>query len=41
MASFCVEKFGVERIVGLSDSELDARVQEFVNLVQFQIPLEA
>ena len=41
MASFCVEKFGVERIVGLSDSELDSRVQEFVNLVQFQIPLEA
>ncbi len=39
MASFCVEKFGVERIVDLSSSELDNRVQDFVNLVQFEISL--
>jgi sugar/nucleoside kinase (ribokinase family) len=39
MASFCVEKFGVERIVDLSDAELESRVQEFVNLVQFEISL--
>jgi sugar/nucleoside kinase (ribokinase family) len=40
MASFCVEKFGVERLVNLSRKELDSRVQDFVELVQFEIPLE-
>jgi sugar/nucleoside kinase (ribokinase family) len=40
MASFCVEKFGVERLVNLSRNELDARVQDFVELVQFEIPME-
>jgi sugar/nucleoside kinase (ribokinase family) len=40
MASFCVEKFGVERIVKLSKKELDNRVQEFVDLVQFEITLD-
>jgi sugar/nucleoside kinase (ribokinase family) len=39
MASFCVEKFGVERIVDLQKDELEARVNEFVNLVQFEISL--
>jgi len=39
MASFCVEKFGLERIVGLSEDEIDERIQEFVNLVQFEITL--
>lgn len=37
MASFCVEKFGVERIVDLNPAELDGRIQQFVNLVQFEI----
>ena len=39
MASFCVEKFGLERIVELSEEEVDDRVQQFVNLVQFDITL--
>jgi sugar/nucleoside kinase (ribokinase family) len=39
MASFTVEKFGVERLVGLSQQEVDDRVQEFVDLVQFDISL--
>jgi sugar/nucleoside kinase (ribokinase family) len=39
MASFCVEKFGVERLVDLSVPEMEARVQQFVNLVQFEISL--
>lgn len=39
MASFCVEKFGVERIVGLTDDEVESRIQEFVRLVQFEIAL--
>ncbi len=39
MASFCVEKFGTERLVNLDKEELDNRVQEFINLVQFDIAL--
>lgn len=39
MASFCVEKFGVERIVGLSDKEVEDRIQQFIDLVQFEISL--
>ncbi len=39
MASFCVEKFGTERIMNLEQDEVDARVQEFVDLVQFDITL--
>ncbi|MCE6989130.1 PfkB family carbohydrate kinase [Dyadobacter sp. CY323] len=37
MASFCVEKFGTERLVNLSQQEINARVQEFVNLSSFEI----
>ncbi|MDF7819017.1 PfkB family carbohydrate kinase [Runella sp. MFBS21] len=37
MASFCVEKFGADRIVGLTQEEITARVQEFVSLANFQI----
>jgi len=39
MASFCVEKFGTERIMNLNQDEVDQRVQEFVDLVQFDITL--
>lgn len=39
MASFTVEKFGVERLVGLSQQQVDERVQEFIDLVQFDISL--
>lgn len=39
MASFCVEKFGTERLQHLSKAELESRVQEFVELVQFEIAL--
>lgn len=39
MASFTVEKFGTERLIGLSQDELDERVQEFIDLVQFDIDL--
>lgn len=39
MASFTVEKFGTERLIGLSQDDVDARVQEFVDLVQFDISL--
>ncbi|HYG38728.1 MAG TPA: PfkB family carbohydrate kinase [Cytophagales bacterium] len=39
MASFCVEKFGPERIINLTQKQVDDRVQEFVELVQFEISL--
>jgi sugar/nucleoside kinase (ribokinase family) len=37
LASFCVEKFGTEKIKNLSQTEVAARVQEFVNLSSFTI----
>ncbi len=37
MASFCVEKFGVERMVNLSREEISERVAEFVKLAIFKI----
>ncbi|MFM1876705.1 MAG: putative carbohydrate kinase, PfkB family [Bacteroidota bacterium] len=39
MASFCVEKFGTERLINLSQDEIDDRVQDFIDLVQFDISL--
>jgi sugar/nucleoside kinase (ribokinase family) len=39
MASFCVEKFGLERLTSLTQDEIDQRVQEFIDLVQFDIAL--
>ena len=39
MASFTVERFGTERLIGLAQSGVDERVQEFVDLVQFDISL--
>jgi sugar/nucleoside kinase (ribokinase family) len=39
MASFCVEKFGTERINNLTQEDVEGRVQEFVDLVQFDISL--
>jgi len=37
LASFCVEKFGTERIKNLSEAEISARVKEFVSLSSFTI----
>lgn len=37
LASFCVEKFGTEKIVNLSEDEVAKRVQQFVNLSSFAI----
>ncbi len=37
MASFCVEKFGTERMQYLSESEINERVKEFVQLASFEI----
>tara|TARA_R110002111_G_scaffold219779_2_gene281939 strand:- start:109 stop:1041 length:933 start_codon:yes stop_codon:yes gene_type:complete len=40
LASFSVEKFGTERMVGLTDEEVEERIQQFVDLVQFEIQVE-
>ncbi len=37
LASFCVEKFGTERIKNLSQAEINDRVQQFVRLSSFVI----
>lgn len=37
MASFCVEKFGTERLEKLSQEEIDARIGEFIKLVNFDM----
>lgn len=38
-ASFCVEKFGIDRLLEVSEEDMRDRVKEFINLVQFDIPL--
>src|SRR5471030_105309 len=37
LASFCVEKFGTEKLKNLTEDEIAARVQQFVNLSKFEI----
>lgn len=39
MASFCVEKFGTMRLTEISKQDIDDRIQEFVQLVNFDIAL--
>ena len=39
MASFCVEKFGPERLKEIKKEDIDARIHEFVQLVNFDIDL--
>jgi len=39
LASFCVEKFGTERMVGLENDEVHKRMQQFKQLTQFNIEL--
>jgi sugar/nucleoside kinase (ribokinase family) len=39
LASFCVEKFGTERMQNLSEKEIYKRLDEFKNLTQFEIEL--
>jgi len=39
MASFCVEKFGPDRLKEIDKAAIDNRIQEFVSLVSFDIEL--
>lgn len=40
MASFCVEKFSIERLKGLSNKEIRERIAAFVELVNFDADLD-
>lgn len=37
LASFCVEKFGTERLMNLAQEEIADRIQQFVSLSKFEI----
>lgn len=39
MASFCVEKFGTERLKEISREDIESRLEQFVQLVNFDIDL--
>ncbi len=39
LASFCVEKFGTERMLSLTDEEIEKRLNVFKSLTQFKIDL--
>jgi hypothetical protein len=39
MASFCVEKFGPTRLKEITKSDIDTRIRQFVDLVNFDIKL--
>jgi sugar/nucleoside kinase (ribokinase family) len=40
MASFCVEKFGTQKLTEITQEDVNARINEFVRLVKFDIPLK-
>ena len=40
MASFCVEKFGTQKLTEINQDDVDVRVNEFVKLVKFDITLK-
>ncbi len=39
LASFCVEKFGAEKLISLTEDELQKRLQRFKKLTQFNLAL--
>ena len=39
MASFCVEKFGTERMKEITQADIDARLNQFIDLVNFDIEI--
>ena len=38
-ASYCVEKFGIERVKSVTDSDIHDRVGDFVSLMSFSAPI--
>ena len=39
LASFCVEKFGTERMVALTDKEISQRLLQFKELTQYEMSI--
>ena len=39
LASFCVEKFGPDRMKEITKADIDQRIAQFVDLVSFDIDL--
>ena len=39
MASFCVEKFGTKKLEELSNKDVEARLNQFIDLVRFDLSL--
>jgi hypothetical protein len=39
MASYCVEKFGPTRLKEINKEDIDKRIQQFKELVNFEIEL--
>jgi sugar/nucleoside kinase (ribokinase family) len=37
MASFCVEKFGTQKLIEINKSDVDVRINEFINLVKVDL----
>jgi sugar/nucleoside kinase (ribokinase family) len=37
LASFCVEKFGTEKLTNISQSDMENRIQQFVSLANFEM----
>ena len=40
LASFCVERFGTERMLSLKKEEVNERLKQFKALTQFEIELQ-
>jgi len=40
MASFCVEKFGTQKLTEITQEDVNARINKFVKLVKFDISLK-
>jgi sugar/nucleoside kinase (ribokinase family) len=40
MASFCVEKFGTQKLTEITQDDVNLRINEFIKLVQFDISLK-
>jgi len=38
-ASFCVEKFGIDRLLEITEGDMNNRIKEFVNLAKFDITI--
>jgi sugar/nucleoside kinase (ribokinase family) len=37
MASFCVEKFGTQKLIEINKNDVDVRINEFINLVKVDL----